>query len=156
MIAALTPLLQTEGELHTLPPGQKIVAVAVAVCMVVAVLELVRRRKLREEYSVIWVGTAAVLMALALEPRLLTMFQLAIGAKLPTSALFFGALVFLMLVSILMSIRLSKLAIRNKALGRHAAMAERELDDLRSELTELRKRVGELERKKAGKDAGVA
>lgn len=152
----LAAAAQSAGDkLEELPPDQKVVAVAVAVCMLLVVLELVRRRKLREEYSLLWLGTAVVLMVLALEPRVLTRFQLAIGAKLPTSALFFGALVFLMLVSLLMSIRLSKLTFRNKALGQQAALAQQEIDELRAELRALERRVVDRAGQDVAKDGAA-
>ena len=156
MTVGIDPIWQDPpAVLGELPFGQKIVAIVIAVSMLVGILELVRRRKLREEYSYVWFGTAVVLMALALEPRLLTMFQTVIGAQLPTTALFFGALMFLMLVSLLMSLRLSRLTIRNKSLTQRSALAQHEIDDLRAQVAALRKDLDELRRSERRKD-GVA
>ncbi len=125
----------------TLDPRQKVVAVAIALVILTAIVELLRRRKLREEYSAIWFVTALVLMALALEPALLSWFAGIIGAKLGTSALFFGALMFLMLLSLLMTLRLSRLTFRAKALARQCALADAELEELRAEVAELRRHL---------------
>ena len=130
---------------------QKYVAIVVALSILVAALELVRRRKLREEYSFLWIGTAVILMALALEPGLLTLFQQTIAAAEPTSALFFGALMFLMLVSILVSLRLSRLTFRSKALTRQAALANHEIEELQTKLTELRAEIAKLKGKDVAK-----
>lgn len=116
-----------------LPSHQQTVAVVLALAMLVVVLELVRKRKLREEYSLIWSGTAIVLLLLALQHRVLDGFRELIGAVEPTSALFFGALVFLMLVSLQFSVRLSKLSHRNRSLSQRLALLEEELRELHGE-----------------------
>ncbi|MFO1055030.1 MAG: DUF2304 domain-containing protein [Planctomycetota bacterium] len=114
-----------------LPGHQKTVAILLAAAILLVVVELVRRRKLREEYSLIWTATAGLLLLLALEHRLLNVFMRAIGAIEPTSALFFGALLFLMLVALQFSVRLSKLTVRNRALSQRLALLEQELRELR-------------------------
>ena len=136
MIAAL---LETQ-----LDTRQKVVAIAVAVAILIAVVELVRRRKLREEYSFIWLFTAAVLMAMALEPTILSWFAELVGAKEGPSALFFGALMFLMLLSLLITLRLSRLTFRTKTLTRVNALADAELEELRAEIAELRREVARM------------
>ena len=116
--------------LEALPTQHRVVAIILAVAMLLGVVELVRKRKLREEYSAIWTLTAILLLALALEPRLLSLFQQAIGAVLATNALFFGALVFLMLVALQFSVHLSKLTFRVKALSQRLALMEKDLEDM--------------------------
>lgn len=123
-------------ELEPLPERQKLVAVTLAVCLLLVVLEMVRRRKLREEYSVLWVLTAGALLVLAFEQDLILVVTGWIGAATATSTLFFGGLVFLMLVALQFSVRLSKLAHRNKALGQKVALLEEELEKLRPQDTE--------------------
>ncbi|MHC5063146.1 MAG: DUF2304 domain-containing protein [Planctomycetota bacterium] len=123
--------MTTEPQLlEALPAQHKIAAIVIAAVMLLVVVELVRKRKLREEYSVIWALTAVLLMALALEPRLLTLFQQAIGAVLATNALFLGALIFLMLVALHFSVHLSKLTFRVKALSQKMALLEKDLENM--------------------------
>ena len=119
---------------NILPPKQQMIAIVLSIAILVVVIELVRKRKLREEYSVLWVVTAIVLMALAIQTHLLALVQQAIGAMSPSSALFFGALVFLMLVSLQYSVRLSKLTVRNKTLCQKLALLERDIEDIRESL----------------------
>jgi hypothetical protein len=118
-------------ELEPLPGRQQFVAVAVAVAMLVLVLELVRRRKLREEYSWLWVVTALGLIVLALNGDVLVLASRWIGAAASTSTLFFGAIVFLLLVALQFSVHLSKLAQRQKTLAQRLALLERELEERR-------------------------
>lgn len=106
---------------------QKLVAVLLAVVILFTVLELVRRRKLREEYSVVWVVTALALLVLALNRSILVLLTELIGAAVPNSALFFGGLLFLMLLGLQFSIRLSRLTYRMRQVTRRVALLEEEL-----------------------------
>ena len=116
--------------LQPLPARQKLIAVALAVAVLLFVLELVRRRKLREEYSVLWVLTSVALLVLALQQNLILHLTALIGAVQSTSTLFFGALVFLMMIALQFSVRLSKLTQRNKALAQRIALMQEELERL--------------------------
>lgn len=131
-----------QGALRELPPHQKFVAIALAVIILGVVIELVRRRKLREEYSVLWIGTALLLLALALQPRLLNLFQAAIGAHSPIPAFFFGGLMFLMLVSLMVSLRLSRLSFRNKRLSQRVSLQQREMEELMAKVAQLERDLG--------------
>jgi hypothetical protein len=80
------------------------------------VVELVRRRKLKEEYSVLWVGTAAVVLLFSIWFSLLKGITDAIGAISPASTLFFFGLLFVMAMLLHFSIRTSQLERRLTAL----------------------------------------
>lgn len=119
---------------NILPAHQQTVAILLAIVILIVIIDLVRKRKLREEYSVLWIVTAVGLLAMAIKTDLLVLFQHAVGAVLPVSALFFGALLFLMLVALQYSVRLSKLTARNKTLCQKLALLERDIDELRREV----------------------
>jgi hypothetical protein len=126
MIGLIGLLLQAPP-VPELTTRQRVVAILVAVGMLALVVEMVRRRKLREEYSWLWVITAAVLLVLALcYPLLLWLTQL-VGAAAPPSALFFGGLLFVMVLSLTFSVRLSSLTVRTRKLAQRMAMLEEEL-----------------------------
>lgn len=117
--------------LDGLPDRQKAVAITIAVVTLLVIVELVRKRKLREEYSLLWIVTALALLVLAWQPRLLNVFKNLVGIVEPQSALLFGALLFLMLTALQFSVRLSKLTYRNKSLSQRVALLEEELTRLR-------------------------
>ena len=103
---------------------QKTLALVVSGALLLLILELVRRRKLREEYSWLWLLTALAIMTLALRyDFLLTMTQL-IGAVVPISTLFFFGLVFLMVISISYSVRISTLSLQVKNLAQKLTILE--------------------------------
>jgi hypothetical protein len=131
-VPAFEPLFLASLGDDGLHPRQKTVAILVSILLLVVVVELVRKRKLREEYSVLWMATAVGLLLLAWNYRLLSVFQQAVGIVEPQFALFFGALLFLVLIALQFSVRLSKLTYRNKSLTQRIALLERELVELRT------------------------
>ena len=110
---------------------QRVVAIAGSVTVVLVVFELVRRRKLREEYSWVWIATAGAVSLLALNQSLLLTITRWIGAASSASTLFFGAIVFLLALCIQFSIRLSRLTHRQRTLAQRMALMEEEMRELR-------------------------
>ena len=92
-----------------MPIKQKIVAIMIAVSIFIVILELVRKRKLREEYSWLWLLTGTILIVLTVWYDLLLQITWVIGAVLPTSTIFLFAIIFLMLVCIQFSVKISAL-----------------------------------------------
>ncbi|MEO1440264.1 MAG: DUF2304 domain-containing protein, partial [Chloroflexota bacterium] len=98
------------------------------------VIELVRRRRLREEYSLLWLGTALVLLVLATSRPLLDSIAGLIGIFYPPSALFLVAIVFMLLILLHFSTVLTRLTQENKEIAQEMAL-------LRQELVETRERL---------------
>ena len=92
-----------------MPIQTRIIAVGASLLVLGLVIELVRRRRLKEEYSVLWVITAVVLLVLSLWYPLLLKITSLIGAVLPSSTLFFFGLVFALLMLLHFSVRVSSM-----------------------------------------------
>ena len=107
-----------------MPVRQKIVALLISFFILVIIVELVRRRRLREEYSVLWIFTGIAIVVLAFSYGLLQRITEFIGAGLPTSTLFFFALIFLILVSLQFSVKVSDLSNQVKTLAQRVALLE--------------------------------
>lgn len=120
-------------ELEPLPERQRLVAFGLAIFTLLLVGELVRRRKLREEYSWVWVATSLCLLLLAWRQELLESFSQLIGAANTVSTLFFGAFLFLFALVLQFSVRLSRLTHRHRTLGQRLALLEQELNRLRGQ-----------------------
>jgi hypothetical protein len=117
MVVDLAPMLDR----------QRMVAVGLAILVAVAVAELVRRRKLREEFSVMWVAVASVIALLAIDQELLLTVSQWIGASNPVSTLFFGGLLFAFALSLQLSVRLSRLTLRHRILAQRLTLLEDEV-----------------------------
>jgi hypothetical protein len=92
-----------------MPPRTRAVAVLGSLIILGLVIELVRRRRLKEEYSLLWIVTAVVLLVLSLWYGLLLDITDLVGAVLPSSTLFFFGLVFVILLLLHFSVRISLL-----------------------------------------------
>lgn len=94
----------------------RIITIIGALLLLVLVLDLVRRRKLKEEYSVLWILTAIVVFVLSVWFGLLTSVTDLLGLSAPASTIFFFGLVFFLLLLLHFSVRVSTLERRLTAL----------------------------------------
>ena len=110
-----------------MPIAQKIFALLVCAGVFALTVAMVRHRKLREEYSVLWLLTSVVMFLLVLNYDWLVALTRLIGAALPTTTLFLGAILFLMLIVMQFSIKLSELSDKVKNLAQENALLRAEL-----------------------------
>ena len=94
----------------------RLVALALGLALLIFIIDLVRRRKLKEEYSVLWVTTAVVMLVLSVWFELLVWITDLIGGVAPSSTLFFFGLLFVFFMLLHFSLRVSALERRLVAL----------------------------------------
>lgn len=87
----------------------RIVALICGIALLVFIIELVRRRKLKEEYSVLWVITAVAMLILSVWFESLEWITDRIGGVAPSSTLFFLGLLFVFFMLLHFSLRVSAL-----------------------------------------------
>jgi len=109
-----------------MPIRQVIFVLVISAVLLVAVIELVRRRRLREEYALLWLLAAVVAPAVVVGFPLLRRFTRLVGADEPVSILYFFALVFLVLINIHYSTKISQLTEQVKNLAQALALANAE------------------------------
>jgi len=107
-----------------MPLRQQIVAIAISLGILAVIVELVRKRRLREEYSVLWLLTGLTILVLSLRFSLLQALTKLLGIALPVSTLFFFGLVFLILVSLQFSVKISRLSNQVQELAQRNALLE--------------------------------
>jgi hypothetical protein len=89
---------------------------------VVFLLVLVRRRRLRAKYSLLWLVTAFVMIVLTAFPSWLDRFSTAVGVQYGPTTLFAGALLLLLLVCMHFSWELSRLEEKARSLAEELAL----------------------------------
>ncbi len=104
-----------------------IIALVASVGLLILVVELVRRRRLKEQYSLLWLATGVALIVLAASRQLLDMVAVAVGIAYPPSALLMLAFGFVLLISLQFSIVISRLSDENKKLAQEVAILQYEL-----------------------------
>ena len=114
----------------------QIFAIAASGALLLIVFELLRRRRLIERYALIWLGSAVVLLGLAIWTNLLEIVSKALGIAYPPNALFLIAFLFILLLLLHFSVVVSRLADQTKVLAQRLAQLEARVQDDRAELQE--------------------
>jgi len=112
------------------PSSARVLALASSISLVAAVLWLVRRRSLREEYTPIWMGVAAALLLLSLRLDLLHALTRATGAWTPSSLVFFLGEIFLVAICLNYAVRLSRAGLQIKNLAQELALVRERIERL--------------------------
>ena len=104
-----------------------IFTVGAAIIALLVVLELVRRRHLSEEYSLLWLGTALAMLLLGLWRDLLHQLAAAINIYDPTNLLFLLALLFLLFIQLWFSTVITRLTRENKEAAQQIALLRHQM-----------------------------
>jgi len=111
-----------------MPFRQEVFATVVGIGLLVLIFELVRRKKLREEYCWLWMLTGLAILILAVWDDLLLFITRLIGAALPASAIFFFGVFFLVLINLCFSMKISKLTDQIRKLTQRLALLADEVE----------------------------
>jgi hypothetical protein len=120
------------------PLGVSIAAAIASLVLLIAVLELVRRRRLREKYALLWILTAIVLLVLSLWRGAVTSIATALGVSYGPTVLFAVGALFVLVVLLHYSTVISALTDRTVVLSQQMALLE--------------ERLRKLEARKSGED----
>lgn len=103
-----------------------------SVGMLVFILELVRQRRLREDYSLLWLATGAILILLSLSRPLLDGLAAMLGVvTYPPAALFLVAIIFMLLILLHYATSLTRLSQENKSMAQQLAILRWEVSQLK-------------------------
>jgi hypothetical protein len=108
----------------------QVIAIAMSVTLLVGVLELVRRKKLTEEYSFVWILCAVALLGLSLARGLLDRVALSLGIFYPPAALLLVVIVFVFVASVLFSVVISRQRQQIERLMEDTALLEARVREL--------------------------
>jgi hypothetical protein len=100
----------------------RVIGIVGSLGLLLFILELVRRRELKEEYTVLWVVTGLVLLLLAAWEPLLRAIAEAIGASSEASMLYFFGLIFVVALLLHFSVRVSRLERRVTSMMQEIAL----------------------------------
>jgi hypothetical protein len=107
-----------------------IIAALASLALIAVVLELIRSRRLRERYALLWLLTAVVLLGLSLWRGGLNTIADWVGVETyPPAVLFAVASLFILLVLLHYSTVISRLSDQNAILAQRLALLEHDLRD---------------------------
>jgi hypothetical protein len=112
-----------------------------AVALFVIVLDLVRRRKLEEQHSLLWLAAAAGLIVLSLTRDMWEQLVLNIGIAYPPTALFIALFVAMILILLHFSTVISRLTRQNRKAAQQIGLLEQRLRELEERQKSLDGRI---------------
>ncbi|NGM13021.1 DUF2304 domain-containing protein [Verrucosispora sp. WMMA2044] len=113
--------------------------------LLATIVELLRRRQLREKYGMLWLGLLFVVIPLSLFPRLLDGVADLLGVASGVSLVLFLGIVFLLLVCIHLSWEVSALEEETRTLAEDFALLRAEVEAERAERAEWTRRLDRTE-----------
>jgi hypothetical protein len=99
-----------------------LISICASAALFLYILEMVRRRKLREEYSILWLSGSLVILVLSVKQEWLILLAKEAGIAYPPSFLFLVGILFILLILIHFSIAISKLHHMNKKMAQEIAL----------------------------------
>jgi hypothetical protein len=105
----------------------KILSIAGTGTVLLLVIELIRRGRLKERYSLLWLFAGTILLILSFSRSLLEFFSHMVGIYYAPSFLFLLAFLFLLLITLHFSVVISGLSEKNKLLAQELALLKQEL-----------------------------
>jgi len=113
-----------------------VLAVLASAILLLYILEMVRRRKLREEYSILWLAGGVIMLLFSLKKEWLEWASDAAGIYYPPSFLFLIGMLFILLILIHFSITISKLYQMNKKMAQELALLKQATEEERGKNTD--------------------
>ena len=105
-------------------PRTQVIGVVMIILALVLIVELVRRRRLRTGYSLLWIFIGLVVLVLAVSTGLVEQLTELLGVRSPGSMLFAAGILFTLLLLLEHSLALSTLWHDNKCLTQEVALLE--------------------------------
>ena len=104
----------------------------VGLFLMLAILNLIRTKKLHVAYAVVWFSALTGVMAIVSIPGLLSLLPKIVGAIFPASAISLIAFIFIFIVLIFFSVQLSILSSRQTELIQALAIRDLQLENARA------------------------
>lgn len=107
-----------------------IFGIVAALFTLVVVIEMLRRRQLRERHAIWWVVAGLLALTVGIFPGILEWAATVVGVDLPTNLVFFVSIAVLFLVCIQHSSELTELESKTRALVEMSALQDLRIRDL--------------------------
>lgn len=113
-----------------------VVGVVTSAALIVAILALIRTRRLQERYAILWLLAASGVVVFGLWVDALKFLADMLGIAYPPSALFFITAVFAVAVLLHTAVVITRLSSQNQTLAQRLAMTEERLRRIEAAMAE--------------------
>lgn len=110
-----------------MPIKHIIIAIVIGIGLLSLIIELIRRRRLLEEYAILWILTGIILLVFALKIDLLLIVARFLDIKTPAFTLLLFGFLFLVLVCLQFSIKLSAHTQKIKNIAQELSLLKHQL-----------------------------
>ena len=121
-----------------IPLGTYLLGIIAALFTLGLVIEMLRRRQLRERHAIWWLIAGLLALIIGVFPQVLVWAAGVIGVEIPTNLVFFVSILILFLVSIQHSSELTTLENRSRTLAEESALQDLRIRALEQRLAEFR------------------
>jgi len=117
-----------------IPFRQQLFIIISGLTLLCIIIELVRRRKILEQYSAIWIAIGVFAISFLWLYPYMEWFTKFIGAGMTTSAVLFLAIFFLLLMNLQFSVKITDFSFKLKDAIQEITLLSNELDQLRTKI----------------------
>jgi hypothetical protein len=118
----------------------QLLVIFLGIVMLVFILNMVRRKQLREQYSLLWLFSAGVIILCAAFIRQVDRLSHLVGIHYPPAFLLMVAILLVLMLQFHFSTVISNLREQNKSLTQDLGILAAEVRELRREIAEREKR----------------
>ena len=111
----------------------RVLPIVGAILTLLAIVDLLRRRQLREKYAVLWLVVSVFVGVFAVFPSTLTALSELAGVKTPANLLFFVAALVLLVVCVQLSYEISRLEDETRSLAEEVGILRLEIEPRRAD-----------------------
>ena len=109
------------------------IAIFVSISLFLYIFYLIRKKKIKEEYSLLWLASSFIFIVFSIWRHGLEFFAKLMGIAYPPAALFLILMLAIFLILIEFSINISKLMDNNKILAQELALLKNKIEALEAE-----------------------
>lgn len=124
----------------------QILALIFSILLLSFIVGLIRNKKIKEEYSILWLFVSFVFITFSIWREGLDYVSFALGVAYPPAALFLILLMAAFLIMIQFSMIISKQAENFKSLAQDTAIIKKELEDSKREIKQLKKEIKRMDK----------
>lgn len=123
-------------------PATYALGIIVSLITLGVVIEMLRRRRLRERHAVWWLVAGILALIVGIFPNVLAGAAAVIGVAIPLNLVFFVSVAVLFLVCIQHSAELTTLEAKTRTLAEQSALQQMRIDELERRFRELTPGIG--------------
>ncbi|WP_243063508.1 DUF2304 domain-containing protein [Humibacter sp. RRB41] len=112
-----------------------VLGVVASLLVLIIVIEMLRRRRLRERHALWWLIAGILALIAGIFPKTLEWAAQLVGVQLPTNLVFFVGIAILFLVCLQHSAELTTVEAKTRTLAEQSAMQELRIRELERQLT---------------------